>query len=85
MPDPDFRKELEALINRHSLENGSNTPDFILADYMTECLDTFDRIVKAREKWHGRKPTIAELHALLESEDRSPVRIEPDGTVTPVG
>ncbi|HSW65257.1 MAG TPA: hypothetical protein VLH56_18395 [Dissulfurispiraceae bacterium] len=29
-----FRAELETLINRYSKENGSNTPDFILADYM---------------------------------------------------
>lgn len=27
-----FRKELQTLINKNSLENGSDTPDFILAD-----------------------------------------------------
>jgi hypothetical protein len=33
-----FRDELEELINRHSMENGSNTPDFVLAEYLVKCL-----------------------------------------------
>ncbi len=52
----DFRKGLEDLINRHSKENGSDTPDFILADYLGNCLDNFDAIVSARERWYGRGP-----------------------------
>lgn len=54
MSAPGFREELEALINKHSMENGSNTPDFMLADYLMECLSAFDRVVNAREKWYGR-------------------------------
>lgn len=50
---PDFRRELESLINRYSLENGSNTPDFILADYLVRCLETFDSVVNRRDEWHG--------------------------------
>jgi hypothetical protein len=49
----DFRGELEQLINLHSKENGSNTPDFILAGFLTDCLDTFDRTVKCRDDWYG--------------------------------
>jgi hypothetical protein len=49
-----FRKELESLINRHSAENGSDTPDFILADYLQDCLFAWDKAVAAREKWYGR-------------------------------
>jgi len=49
-----FRKELEVLINKHSRENGSNTPDFILADYLQNCLMAFDSAVFAREQWYGR-------------------------------
>lgn len=49
---PRFRKELGNLINRHSLENGSDTPDFILARYMAECLDAFDKAVKTRTEWY---------------------------------
>jgi hypothetical protein len=58
-----FRSELQTLINRHSKENGSNTPDFILADYLVGCLNLFDVIVQSREKWYGREEekTIIEL------------------------
>lgn len=49
-----FRKELETLINKHSLENGSDTPDFILANYLTKCLEAFDTALVARERWYGR-------------------------------
>ena len=50
-----FRKELEDAINRCSQENGSNTPDFILADYLSNCLLAFDSAVNARARWHGQK------------------------------
>ena len=47
-----FRKELEALINSHSMENGSDTPDFILARYLVHCLDAFDFATKHRTQWY---------------------------------
>lgn len=50
-----LRKEIEQAINRNCAENGSDTPDFILAEYLTECLGAFDKAVTAREKWYGRK------------------------------
>jgi len=50
----DFRKELENIINRHSQENGSNTPDFILAIFLSNCLIAFDTAVNHREEWYGR-------------------------------
>jgi len=49
-----FQEELQQLLNRHSKENGSNTPDFILMQYTINCLDNFDMAVNAREKFHGR-------------------------------
>lgn len=48
-----FRKDLEAVINRHSMENGSNTPDFILATYLINCLENFDAATKCRESWYN--------------------------------
>lgn len=50
----DFRKELEVAINRYSRENGSNTPDFILAEYLANCLDAYDKALVAREMWYWR-------------------------------
>ena len=49
-----FEKELEELINRHSQENASNTPDFILAQYLQGCLLVFNTAIQQRETWYGR-------------------------------
>lgn len=49
----DFESELADLLNRFSLEGGSNTPDFILADYLRGCLENWDRVIKRRENWWG--------------------------------
>lgn len=57
MEQPTFERELESLINRFSQENGSNTPDFLLAQYMVGCLKLWNEIVTAREKWYGRSGT----------------------------
>lgn len=48
-----FREELAALINRNSLENRSNTPDFILAEYLLGCLDAYDKATRERTHWYG--------------------------------
>lgn len=48
----EFRRELEHLINRYSMENGSNTPDFMLAEYLIGCLKNFDLIVNKRTQWY---------------------------------
>jgi len=45
-----FQKELEQLINKHSMENGSDTPDYILAEYLTSCLKAYGRAVQARDE-----------------------------------
>lgn len=49
-----FRDELTNLINSHSMENGSDTPDWILAEYLAGCLATFNNTLKARESWYER-------------------------------
>jgi hypothetical protein len=56
-----LRQELEELLNKHSMESGSNTPDFILADFLADSLAVFDRAVRAREKWYGRGEQSVEL------------------------
>lgn len=56
----DFKEELSVLLNSCSMENGSNTPDFILAEYMMNCLEAFEKASNAREKWYGKNLTITE-------------------------
>ena len=49
-----LRKDIESVINKHSIENDSDTPDFILAEYLIGCLRTFDKATTRREEWYGR-------------------------------
>jgi hypothetical protein len=50
-----FKKELNDLINRWSMENGSDTPDFILVAYLYDCLMAYDKAVNARQKWYRKE------------------------------
>ena len=58
----DFENDLRDLLNKHSMENASNTPDFILAQYLVTCLVTWNRATREREAWYdegrgaGTKP-----------------------------
>lgn len=45
----DFERELKNLINKHSVENSSDTADYILARYLMECLAAFSTAVRSRE------------------------------------
>jgi hypothetical protein len=51
----DFKKDLESLINKHCIENESNTTDFILAEYLCDCLKAYEKIHASNEKWYGKK------------------------------
>jgi hypothetical protein len=46
-----FEKELAELINRYSGEKLSDTPDFILARFLNDCLQAYNRAVIWKEKW----------------------------------
>jgi hypothetical protein len=62
----EFKEKLEKLINCCSIENGSDTPDFILASYLAGCLEVFNQTIVAREKWYGREINVK---ALARQED----------------
>ncbi len=47
---PSFQEELEGLINSHSLENESNTQDFLLAEYLMACLLAYTTAVNERDR-----------------------------------
>ncbi len=49
-----FQQKLSSLLNKYILENGSDTPNFILAMYLNDCLTIWNHAVSTREKWHGR-------------------------------
>jgi hypothetical protein len=51
--EPNFETALSNLLNCYSMENVSNTPDFILAEFMMRCLMTFNTATKRRDDWFG--------------------------------
>lgn len=55
------------------MENGSNTPDYILADYLSECLAAFDKAVSMRERFYGRAREILSTNCPQE-----PIIVETD-------
>jgi len=50
----EFEIELQHLINRCSMENESNTPDFILAQFLMSCLAAWNAGVQQRGTWYGK-------------------------------
>lgn len=50
----ELQTELKALLNKHNAENGSNTPDFLLAEHLLSCLHAFNTGVNRREQWYSR-------------------------------
>lgn len=48
-----LERELASVLNKHSAENGSNTPDFILAGYLMACLKAYNETTKKALDWRG--------------------------------
>jgi hypothetical protein len=47
-----LEERIRSAINSLSAENDSNTPDFILASYLLDCLKAFNSATNARTKWY---------------------------------
>ena len=54
-----FEQELTALLNRYAVENESDTPDFILAEYLCSCLRAWNAAVKQRDHFKRGKNEIS--------------------------
>lgn len=58
-PDaPDFRSKLCSLLNSFSKENNSNTPDWILRNFICNSLKAFDAATLQRDEWYGRSEEV---------------------------
>lgn len=55
VPSGNLEKELTELLNKYNCEKRSDTPDFILAQYLLMCYGAFNVSVERREKWYGRE------------------------------
>lgn len=61
MKNSNFEKQLEVLLNKTSQENGSDTPDFILARYLINCMKAYNKATNRRDKWYGYNQKISEI------------------------
>jgi hypothetical protein len=50
-----LKEQLRSLLNCASRENESNTPDFVLANYLLDCLRAFELATNQRAHWYGLK------------------------------
>lgn len=50
----DLEAALSAALNRFSAGNQSDTPDWILAQFLLGCLTAWNKGIQQREKWYGR-------------------------------
>ena len=48
-----FQKDLENLINLHSIENICDTPGFLLAEMIVGFIQTLGPTIKKTLDWHG--------------------------------
>ena len=49
-----FKKDLEQAINKNSMENYCNMPDFIIAEYLVHCFSGLCGAKNKNDKWHNR-------------------------------
>ena len=51
-----LESDLACVLNRYSQENASNTPDWILAQYLLGCLAAFNTAIQQRQTWYVSGP-----------------------------
>jgi hypothetical protein len=51
IPAKSFRQELQELLNKHSIDARTNTPDFVLANFVIGVLNNLENAVKAVKEW----------------------------------
>lgn len=56
--DEELERELAGVLNRHSRENMSGTPDVVLARYLVGCLRVWEENVMRRDEWWRFTPRI---------------------------
>lgn len=55
----DFKEDLRAVLNRHSIDNLLEMPDFVIAQFLDEFLCALARANSININWHGW-PTLEE-------------------------
>ena len=51
-----LEQELSELLNSHNADSETQTPDYILATYLLDCMRAFRIAMEHREAWNARHP-----------------------------
>lgn len=51
-------EEIRQVLNRASRENESNTPDYLLAEYLMSCLEAGENLIVSRDSWYNDRRKI---------------------------
>ena len=51
--DESLKRELSKIMNTHGIDTECSTPDYILADYLIDCLKSYNKINDANRTWRG--------------------------------
>lgn len=54
-------QDLAMVLNRHQRDNVTNTPDFLLAEYMIKALEAGEALISRRVYWWGQPTEFEEL------------------------
>lgn len=53
MNDENLKQQFRTIMNIYGIDNECNTPDYILAEYLIDCLKSYKKIHNANRTWHG--------------------------------
>lgn len=75
MEPKSFHQELVKLLNKHSMENYSGTPDWILAEFIMASLRGWDLGVRLRSEWRGEDLDLPALQ-MLDKDHKTIVKLK---------
>lgn len=53
VPQQSFREALTELVNSQCREDASNTPDYLLAQFLTGSLEIVEELIRTRDRWYS--------------------------------
>lgn len=53
MDDENLKRDLSKIMNAHGIDTECSTPDYILAEYLIDCLKSYKKMDDANRTWHG--------------------------------
>lgn len=53
----DLLSRIRSAVNAASVENVSNTPDFVIAEFLVDVLGALNKAINSRERWYDKVAT----------------------------